>query len=245
MKANQIVKADSNLPYTIIPNEVLQDPNISARAKGLLCYILSLPSNWVIYKGELHKHFKEGRDAIANAFTELVDNGYILGTQLLQGEDGKFRGYNYIVYPVAQQKQPLTEKPITVKPITVNPQLQTKHSTKETNTNSNVESKDIYSLFLEMFNKTITLDAKRNFKGCAKSRRQFAARLKDGYEGKDFQLALKNIMLDKYHLDTDLRYVTPDFVTRSNILERFINIQTLKENKTGRKDGLDYNLYLQ
>jgi hypothetical protein len=54
---------------------------ISARAKGLFCYVLSLPDNWYLVKKEIITHFSEGRDAMNKAFKELENKGYIKSKQ--------------------------------------------------------------------------------------------------------------------------------------------------------------------
>ena len=74
-----IIRTKKDERYASISNEVLQRPDISARAKGLYAYLMTMPSGCKVIKSELHKHFKEGRDAINSAFTELEEAGYITG----------------------------------------------------------------------------------------------------------------------------------------------------------------------
>lgn len=129
--AGQIVKAKFEDPFARIPNEFLQNNGISARAKGVLSYILSLPSDWVIYKTHLHQNFTEGRDAITNAFNELVKLGYIVQVQKVDPKTMRFNGYDYIVY-----SYPFTENPKTENPKTENQVLPKKLDTNKQNTNN-------------------------------------------------------------------------------------------------------------
>lgn len=102
MNKLKITKKDPG--YTQIPNEVLKRSDMSMKSKGLLCYLLSLPNDWVLYKTELSSHFKDGKDAITSAFDELVILGYILSEELPR-EAGKFVGYNYTVSDFPQRNR--------------------------------------------------------------------------------------------------------------------------------------------
>jgi uncharacterized phage protein (TIGR02220 family) len=78
---------------------------------------------------------------------------------------------------------------------------------------------NIYVSFLKHFNETVG----RNFRGCAKSKRNFYARIKQGYTIKDFQKAIVSAKADKFHVDNDYKYITPEFITRQDKLDRYIN----------------------
>lgn len=83
--------------FTIVANDIFKRDDVSARAKGIYIYILTLPDDWKIYKSELYRHFSEGRQAIDTAFRELELLGYIVKERnRVQG--GKFSGWNYNVY---------------------------------------------------------------------------------------------------------------------------------------------------
>jgi uncharacterized phage protein (TIGR02220 family) len=61
----------------------------------------------------------------------------------------------------------------------------------------------------------------RGFKGDTKSKRQFHARIKEGWTRTEFELAISNAVNDPYHKDTGYKYLTPEFLTRSDKLDRF------------------------
>jgi hypothetical protein len=98
MNTGQIVKSKGENPYAQIPNKMLRDERLSAKAKGLLCLLLSLPSDWVIYRTTLSQYFKDGYDAINSGWKELEELGYIVSVQMIDKDSGQFGGYNYIVY---------------------------------------------------------------------------------------------------------------------------------------------------
>ena len=98
---------------------------------------------------------------------------------------------------------------------TTNKQLTTPKEYKKGNNKDN----NIYVSFLKHFNETVG----RNFRGCAKSKRNFYARIKQGYTIKDFQKAIVSAKADKFHVDNDYKYITPEFITRQDKLDRYIN----------------------
>jgi hypothetical protein len=124
MKQNNtglIVKSRMEVPFAQIPNKVLRDPSLSLKAKGLLSILLSLPSDWSIYKTQLPSFSKDGRDATTGAFDELVDAGYIVVIRR-HNSKGQFAGNDYVVY--SEPATPITENPLSDKPISDNPSLQ-------------------------------------------------------------------------------------------------------------------------
>ena len=121
------VKKDQN--FTTINNEFIFNKNLSLKAKGLLCHILALPKDWILYVEEVGKWHKDGKDAIYSAFKELSTNGYMKREQIRQ--NGKFKGYDYIVFEKPNTDKPNTDKPNTDKPNTENPQLLNTNITKD------------------------------------------------------------------------------------------------------------------
>lgn len=67
--------------YTIIPNEILRDSNLSDGAKILAFYLMSLPQNWNINWTQIAKVLKKSISTISKYKTELVHNGYLLLSQ--------------------------------------------------------------------------------------------------------------------------------------------------------------------
>ncbi len=154
-----IVRSKVNQNYTIVKNEILRNGNMSLKAKGLLCLILSLPPDWVIYKTQLSQFSSDGRDATTGAFNELVEMGYITAMKLVN-EKGQKMGYDYIVYdeiPCSDTKKPITENPFTDKPFTdmtallntnilnknkINKNINNTSNNNNTNTSANTENYD-------------------------------------------------------------------------------------------------------
>lgn len=92
-----IVRKSTTKNYSIIPNIGLIDPNLSAKAKGLLAYMLTLPNDWRFHQEELKKHFTDGTKSIRTALNKLITQGYVV-KKSLRDVNGKFSGTDWIVY---------------------------------------------------------------------------------------------------------------------------------------------------
>lgn len=123
------VKVDNG--YTIMNNEAFKDDRLSAKSKGLMAYMLTLPDDWTFYETELQKHFTDGRDSIRKGLRELQDAGYLVKEQTRKN-DGKFSSADWLLYETAQVADiPLTENQSTEKPSSGNPPLLSTNSTKD------------------------------------------------------------------------------------------------------------------
>lgn len=89
-----IIRRHKQGRYTTVSNEIYQDPAISAKAKGLHIYLMTLPDNGPIIKTEIPNHFSDGKCAIFSAFDELVKLGYIIERH----EGGKDQGLKRTSY---------------------------------------------------------------------------------------------------------------------------------------------------
>ena len=104
----EVIRVIKNKNYTTISNQLFKNKTISLKAKGLMAYLLSLPSDWDLSINGIVSISKEGRTSIRNIFNELISAGYIERIQIR--DKGKFVGYDYFVF-----EQPKSDKPITVK----------------------------------------------------------------------------------------------------------------------------------
>lgn len=98
---SKVIKSKKNQKFTTVFNSVLQKKELSWAAKGLYCYITSLPDDWVMYKTEIKKHASNGRTSFETAWTELEDLGYIVGADMVR-TDGQFGGRDYIFYDLSE-----------------------------------------------------------------------------------------------------------------------------------------------
>lgn len=95
MATFRTVKEDGD--FVLVHKGFIYDPNISAKAKGILLYLLSRPNNWKIYTSEIQKHMTDGLKAVNSGVNELIKIGYIERKQTRK-DNGDFGEYEYFVY---------------------------------------------------------------------------------------------------------------------------------------------------
>jgi hypothetical protein len=120
-----------NQNFTQVPNEVLNNSNLSALAKIIYSQFLSNKKEYKPHLNEFRKNRnKEGKEAHTSAMKELEELN-LVSKKRVQGSNGKF-SYEYIISPWTNK--PTTVKPSTVEPYTVTP---TTNNTNLNNINSN------------------------------------------------------------------------------------------------------------
>lgn len=91
-----VVRVEHIENFTTMHNGCLRNNNLSARAKGLWAYMMSLPDDWVLHTDEINSHFTEGRDAMRKAWTELETEGYVKRRRT-RDDTGKIAGMEIVV----------------------------------------------------------------------------------------------------------------------------------------------------
>ena len=154
MGNTSFIREKKERDYTVINNTVLKDERLSWKAKGVFCYLLSLPEDWVIYQSELLKHSTDGRESLRNAINELEEYGYLI-IDKKRDEKGHFTAiYKIIENPNEKTESGKTEsenptrenrhgKTESENPtlLNTNKQNTNKQNTNELNTNENEKSK--------------------------------------------------------------------------------------------------------
>ena len=154
MGNTSFIREKKERDYTVINNTVLKDERLSWKAKGVFCYLLSLPEDWVIYQSELLKHSTDGRESLRNAINELEEYGYLI-IDKKRDEKGHFTS----IYKIIENPNEKTEsgKTDTENPtrenrhgktesenptlLNTNKQNTNKQNTNKQNTNENEKSK--------------------------------------------------------------------------------------------------------
>ncbi len=103
-----IFKIEKTRDYTVMSNYHLRDKNLSYKAKGLLSFMLSLPTDWDYSLRGLEAISKESIKAIRNILQELENNKYLIRTRM-QDENGRFY-YDYSIYEVPYTLHPNYQK---------------------------------------------------------------------------------------------------------------------------------------
>jgi hypothetical protein len=84
-------------PYVVMDKRVLQDERLSLKARGLMCFFLSLPDDWSVHFDELVRHFPDGRFSVRSAILELKRLGYVKVIPS-RNERGIIRGWEYHIF---------------------------------------------------------------------------------------------------------------------------------------------------
>lgn len=94
--------------YGVIPNLLLNNDNITLKAKGLYAYIQSKPDSWDFSLEKIASQCKEGVDSIRNAVRELEEAGYLIRKNY-QNELGQW-DCDYYLYDRPRKPEPLIKE---------------------------------------------------------------------------------------------------------------------------------------
>ena len=93
-----------SIGFTQIKNEVLQDKELSFKAKGIFCLIYSKPNNWDFSVRRLAQESKDEFDSVNSGIKELEESGYLNRIKLSSGRKEWNISYSQVV------KKPTREK---------------------------------------------------------------------------------------------------------------------------------------
>ncbi|MGL4897345.1 MAG: hypothetical protein ACRC31_02795, partial [Cetobacterium sp.] len=65
------------VPFTQIPNSLIDDPKIPSLSKALYMYLCRRQTGWNFYMKEICSHFYESERLVAKALKILVDTGWV------------------------------------------------------------------------------------------------------------------------------------------------------------------------
>ena len=118
-----VFRVDKSRDFTVVANCVFKDRSLSAKAKGILVEMLSLPESWDSTLKGLTSLFSDGIDSIRQGINELEKHGYIVRERKRDAR-GRLGGMEYVIYetphkPVEnsidsaypKSQDPTTEKP--------------------------------------------------------------------------------------------------------------------------------------
>jgi hypothetical protein len=119
--------------YSVIPNDLVNNLEISLKAKGLFAYIQSKPDGWDFSAERIAKYLKEGLQSVSSALKELEKSGYLI-RQKKQNEWGHWE-IEYVLNEIPAPENPAPGNPVYGNPTYGNP-MPGKHpnNTKQLNT---------------------------------------------------------------------------------------------------------------
>ena len=123
-----VFRVDKSRDFTVVANCVFKDRSLSAKAKGILVEMLSLPESWDYTLKGLTTLFSDGIDSIRQGINELEKHGYIVRERKRDAR-GRLGGMEYVIYEtphivreedktsqsvgkfIPESPEPITEKP--------------------------------------------------------------------------------------------------------------------------------------
>jgi hypothetical protein len=107
------------VPFTQIPNELLQSGDLSLKAMGLFAHMASRPEGWNFTLRSMSKSLKDGRAGITSALDELKETGWIIyekhhdgsGTYWLQNEPNSENRTKAQIQKIPPSENPIFRKP--------------------------------------------------------------------------------------------------------------------------------------
>ena len=131
--------------FTIVANQVIENRNLSWRARGLLVYLLSRPDDWECRTEHHARISKDGIHTVRSILRELEDARYITRTRY-QDAAGHWRIWTN-VHDTPRVEDPVDKLGDNSVPRAVNPRQETPHvkqrlttpSTEKENTRARLE----------------------------------------------------------------------------------------------------------
>ena len=133
-----VFRVDKSRDYTVLSNNIFKDRTLSAKAKGLLAEMLSLPESWDYTLKGLTYLFSDGLDSVRQGIKELEEHGYVV-RERKRDEKGRLGDMEYVIYEtphkaVSSENQdnalvcaspvlesPVLENPTQAEPVQKNP----------------------------------------------------------------------------------------------------------------------------
>ncbi len=96
---NQIFKKKKPNRYLEFDRNIINNQQLSLKAKGMMAILLDQKEGWKFFESELVGRSKDGRISVASALTELEANRYLI--RIWVRKKGKYCGRIWVVYDEA------------------------------------------------------------------------------------------------------------------------------------------------
>ena len=138
--------------FSTVPNALIQNFIVSLEARGLLVYLLSLPTDWKLNIKDLSKKNNLGENKIRKLVNELIECKYIIRVQD-RVKNGTFKSFDYFIYdtPQTQQIRPVDDLPQVDIPQVDIPLVDIRDTYKENNIQKKQYTKETYTDAFEEF----------------------------------------------------------------------------------------------
>ena len=113
-----VFRVDKSRDFTVVANCIFKDRSLSAKAKGILVEMLSLPESWDFTLKGLTTLFTDGIDSIRQGINELEARGYIV-RERKRDSRGRLGGMEYVIYETPHKS--VENSPVCASPEEDNP----------------------------------------------------------------------------------------------------------------------------
>lgn len=141
-----VFRVDKSRDYTVLSNNIFKDRTLSAKAKGLLAEMLSLPENWDYTLKGLTFLFSDGLDSVRQGIKELEEHGYVV-RERKRDEKGRLGEMEYVIYETPHNANaddtPVCTSPTEDSPVLDFPIQEESVQEKPTQLNKNISSKNL------------------------------------------------------------------------------------------------------
>lgn len=197
------IKKQYQKGFTTVDNLVLNDTNLSWKAKGLFVYLWSQSDEWDFYESEVVKHSTDKIASLKSGLKELEKQGY-LKRQRKRDDKGHLKENEWILSDNPMLENPMLDN-LTLENHTltntnnnnINNNKDESNSAKENKDKKSSNKKNKYNLnyteFIEWFNE----ETDRQFESGNKNtieifRKNIEGRFKKGYTKQDIYLVTKD-----------------------------------------------------
>lgn len=197
------IKKQYQKGFTTVDNLVLNDTNLSWKAKGLFVYLWSQSDEWDFYESEVVKHSTDKIASLKSGLKELEQQGY-LKRQRKRDDKGHLKENEWILSDNPMLENPMLDNPMlenhtltNTNNNNINNNKDESNSAKENKDKKSSNKKNKYNLnyteFIEWFNE----ETDRQFESGNKNtieifRKNIEGRFKKGYTKQDIYLVTKD-----------------------------------------------------
>jgi hypothetical protein len=150
--------------FGVVPNDLLNNKDLTFKAKGVYAYIQSKPASWDFSAERISLQTKEGVTAVRMALIELENAGYLIRTQSRNNKGHLIYSYQLSSCPLeVLEENPTSDYPRLENPMLENPRLDnlTLYSNKDNSNKETSKKEDRFDEFWEMYGKKVGKETTR------------------------------------------------------------------------------------
>lgn len=229
------IKKQYQKGFTTVDNVVLNDTNLSWKAKGLFVYLWSQSDEWDFYESEVVKHSTDKIASLKSGLKELEQQRY-LKRQRKRDDKGHLKENEWILSDNPMLENPMLDNPMlgnhtltNTNNNNINNNKDESNSAKENKDKKSSNKKDKYNLnyteFIEWFNEETGREFQSNVSGTIKTfKKNIEARFKEGYTKKDLYLVTKDKAKEWKDDKKQKQYLRPSTLFGSEHFDEYLTL---------------------